>query len=172
MRALLLIPALIAVTVRSEDATAPTMRQKLHAKILESAPPPASPVPSTDQTAEVDAIPAVVMKPIVVSESKLMREVTAALDREKQNRQEERFAPLAGGKIANVGPMQLGGWFVPGEGWTFLRLNKPPSPRQTEAAEAQLRDLQEFADLAGGRKPTPRPNATKFPSWRRTTTDH
>lgn len=171
MRTLLLITALAAVTVRGDEASAPTMRQKLHAKILESAPAPAPPKPSVDQKDDEEAVPTVVMKPVIVSESKLVREVTAALDREKQNRQEERFSPLQGGKIANLGPMQLGSWWAPGKGWTFLRLNKGPSPRQAEAAEATLKDLKELADMAGDRRPPPKPNVTKFPWWRRTTSD-
>lgn len=171
MRTLLLITALAAVTVRGEEASVPTIRQKLHAKIMESAPPPAPPKPPADQKDDEAAVPPVVMKPLVVSESKLVREVTAALDPKKQNRQEERFSPLAGGKIANLGPMQLGGWWTPGEGWTFLRLNKGRSPRQTEAAEAALKELQELADMAGDRGPPPKSNVTKFPWWRRTNSD-
>jgi hypothetical protein len=171
MRKLLLITALAAVTAHGEEAGAPTMRQKLHARIMESAPPPAPAKSSALQNGGEEAVPAVVMNPVVVSESKLVREVTAALEREKQNRQEERFSPLQGGKIANLGPMQLGGWWIPGEGWTFLRLNKAPSPRQAAAVEAMLKDLQALADLAEGQGPAPKPNVTKFPWWRRTRSD-
>jgi len=71
--------AFAALTVQGEEANGPTMRQKLHAKIMESAPPPDPPRPSVDHKAE-EAPPPVVMKPLVVSESKLVREVTAALD--------------------------------------------------------------------------------------------
>lgn len=170
MRTLLHVIAFAAVTVQGEEAIGPNMRQKLHAKIMESAPPPARPKSSADPKDE-EAPPPVVMKPVIVSESKLVREVTAALDREKQNRQEERFAPLEGGKIANLGPMQLGGWWTPDEGWTFLRLNKGRTPRQTEAAEATLKELQELADMAENRSPSPKPNVTKFPWWRRTSSD-
>ena len=147
------------------------MRQKLHARIMESVSSPASPKPSVNQKEDEAAAPPVVMKPVIVSESKLLREVTAALDREKQNRQEEGFSPLQGGKIANLGPMQLGSWWTPGEGWTFLRLNKGPSPRQAEAAEATLKDLQELADMAGNHTSLAKPNVTKLPWWRRTTSD-
>jgi hypothetical protein len=171
MRTLLLITMVTVVTVQGEEASAPTMRQKVHAKIMESAPPPVPPRPSADENDGEKPAPPVVMKPVIVSESKLVREVTAALDREKQNRQEERFTPLQGGKIANIGPMQLGGWWSVDEGWTFLRLNKGRSQRQVEAAEATLRELQELADLAADARPGPRPNVTKFPWWRRTSSD-
>jgi|SRR5687768_7211375 len=171
MRTLLLITALAAVTVRGDEASAPTMRQKLRARIIESVPPPAPPKQSIDQKDGEEAVPAIVMKPVIVSESKLVQELTAALDREKQNRQEEGFSPLQGGKIANLGPMQLGSWWTPGEGWTFLRLNKGPSPRQAEAAEATLKDLQELADMAGNHTSLAKPNVTKLPWWRRTTSD-
>ena len=166
---LLLVIAFAAVTVQGEGESGPTMRQKLHAKIMESVPPPAPPKSSADQKDE--APPPIVMKPVVVSEAKLVREITAALEREKQNQQEERFSPLEGGKIANLGPMKLGGWWTPDEGWTFLRLNKRRTPRQTEAAEAALKELQELADMAEARTPSPKPNVTKFPWWRRTNSD-
>jgi hypothetical protein len=124
-----------------------------------------------DQKSDDEAVPVIMMKPVIVSESRLVREVTAALDREKQNRQEERFSPLKGGKIADLGPMQLGGWWTPGEGWTFLRFKKGPSPREVEAAAATLKYLQEFADMAEGRRPSPKLNVTKFPAWQQTTSD-
>ena len=171
MRTLLLITALAAVSVRGDDARTPTMRQKLHARIMASVPPPTPPQPSVDQGDDEAAVPIIVMKPVIVSESKLVREVTAALDREKRSRQEERFSPLQGGKIVNLGPMQLGSWWIPGEGWTFLRLNQGPTPRQAEAAAAMLKDLQELAGLTEVRRPPPKPNATKFPWRQRTTSD-
>ena len=171
MRTLLLITALAAGTVQGEEASGPTMRQKLHAKIMESAPPSAPPKPSADLKNDGEAVPAVAMKPMVVSESKVVREVTAALEREKQNRQEERFSPMDGGKIVSIGRLQVGGWWDPSEGWTFLRLNKGRTRRQAETAETTLKELQELASLADGGRPAPKPYTTKFPWWRRTTSD-
>jgi hypothetical protein len=165
----LLIIAL--TTVGAEEAGTASMRQKLHAKILESAPPAAPPKPPSQEKDAEEPPPAVVMKPVVVSESKLVREVTAALDREKQNRQEERFSPLEGGKIDNIGPMQVGGWWTPDEGWTFLRLNKGRSPRRVQAAEATLKELEELAALAEDRRPLPKPSVTPSPSSRRPSSD-
>jgi hypothetical protein len=151
MRTLLLISVLASVTLRGTEATVPTVRQKLHAKILESVPPSPSPKPPSE-TKEIEA-PAVVMKPVVVSESKLIREVAAAIDREEKDRREERFTPLNGGKIYSIGRVQIGGWFSPTEGWTFLRLNKAPTRRQVEAAEARLKELQELLKIGENSKP-------------------
>src|SRR5262245_29114405 len=150
---LLVIYALTLVAGRGAEANAATMREKLQAKILESLPPPPPPKPAAEQKVAVE--PAVVMKPLVVSESKLIRDVTAAIDREEQNRREEPFSVLDGGKIYNIGRLRIGSWWSPEEGWTFLRLNKGPSRRQTEAMEARLKELQELANLAEKRNQTP-----------------
>ncbi len=37
------------------------------------------------------------MKPVIVSESKLIRAVAAAIEREEQDRREEQFSALNGG---------------------------------------------------------------------------
>jgi hypothetical protein len=87
------------------------------------------------------------MKPVIVSESKLIHAVTAAVERQEQDRRDERFLPLDGGKISSIGPLQVGSWWSPGEGWTFLRLNKAPTPRQLEAAAARLKELQELLTI-------------------------
>jgi hypothetical protein len=151
MRTFLLISVLTSVASRGAEANAPTVRQKLQVKIMESIPAPALSKPTTDQK-EVAASP-VMMKPVVVSDSKLIRAVTAAIDREEKDQREERFSALDGGKIFSIGRLQVGGWWSPGEGWTFLRLNKTPTYRQTEAATARMKELQEMANI--GEKPKP-----------------
>lgn len=151
MRMLLLISLLTSVVSRGADEIAVTVRQKLQSKIKESVPPSPAPQPSTEPKESV-ASP-VLMKPVVVSDSKLMRAVTETLERAEQNRRDERFSPLEGGKIATVGPLQLGGWWSPGEGWTFLRLNKGRTPRQTEAAETKMKELLELANFRERQKP-------------------
>ena len=148
---LLLISLLTSVVSRGADEIAVTVRQKLQSKIKESVPPSPAPQPSMEPKESV-ASP-VLMKPVVVSDSKLMRAVTETLERAEQNRRDERFSPLEGGKIATVGPLQLGSWWSPGEGWTFLRLNKGRTPRQTEAAETKMKELLELANFRERQKP-------------------
>ncbi|WP_414660456.1 hypothetical protein [Horticoccus sp. 23ND18S-11] len=145
MRMLLLISMLASVVSRGADENALTVRQKLQARIKESLPPSPLPQPSTEPKESV--APAVLMKPVVVSDSKLLRAVTETLERAEQDRQEERFTPVNGGKISSVGPLQLGSWWSPGEGWTFLRLNQSRTLRQTEAAEAKMKEFQELANF-------------------------
>jgi len=151
MRTSLLIFAFTALAVRGEEPVASTVRQKLHAVILASVPPPSPPPPPT-KPAE-DSLPAFMMAPVVVSETNGMRAIIAAIDREKQSRQDEKFTALDGGKIYNIGRVQIGSWYSPGEGWTFLRLNKAPTRRQTEAVETRLKELNEL--LKFGEKTQP-----------------
>ena len=93
------------------------------------------------------------MKPVIVSDSKLIRAVAAAIEREEKDRREEQFSALNGGKIYSIGRVPIGGWWSAGEGWTFLRLNKGTTHRQTEAAEARLKELRELANIGGKPKP-------------------
>jgi hypothetical protein len=151
MRTFLLISVLMSVAGRGAEESALTMRGKLHARIMEIVPSPPPPKPSSDQNEAAES--PVVMKPVIVSESKVIRAVTASIEREEQNRREEQFSPLNGGKIYSIGRLQIGGWWLPGEGWTFLRFNKGPTYRQTEAAEARLKELQELANIGGKPKP-------------------
>jgi hypothetical protein len=151
MRTFLLISVLTSVAVHGAEGRSPTVREKLHAKIMESVSPPPPPKPSTDQKQAVE-LP-VMMKPVIVSDSKLIRAVAAAIEREEQDRREEQFSALNGGKIYSIGRLQIGGWWLPGEGWTFLRFNKGPTYRQTEAAEARLKELRELANIGGKPKP-------------------
>jgi hypothetical protein len=161
LKTLLLTLGIMSAAVRGEDAVVATMREKVRAKILESLPPPPVKDDGEKKPVEATLAPALVMNPIIVGESKLIREVTAAIDRENQAKKDERFTALEGGKIASIGPMQLGGWWSPGEGWTFLRLNKGPTRRQAAVDKARLKELQEFAETGSNQKTVSNLNATK-----------
>src|SRR5437763_1405013 len=66
MRTLFLIPVLTCVALPgAEETSAPTVRQKLRAKIMESVPAAPPPKPPTGQKEE--AAPPIVMPPVVVS---------------------------------------------------------------------------------------------------------
>ncbi len=95
MRTLLLISVLTSVAVRGAEGRVLTVREKLNGRIFESVPPPGPPKPSTEQKEAVE-LP-VMMKPVIVSESKLIRAVAAAIEREEQDRREEQFSALNGG---------------------------------------------------------------------------
>lgn len=66
--------------------SAVTMRQKLHAKILASvplSPPPPPPSSGPKEETETVARP-IVIKPVIVSEAKLIQAVAAAIDRAEE----------------------------------------------------------------------------------------
>lgn len=136
---------------RGADQSALTVRQKLHATILASVPPLP---PTPGGKAPTEAVnPPVVMKPVVVTEGKLMQAVAAALDRAEQERRQEKFTALDGGKIGSIGRFEVGGWWSADGGWTFLRMNKTPTYRQTEAVQDKIKELQELAKIGAGSKP-------------------
>ena len=150
MRTLLMFSVLTSGLLRGADASALTVREKLHAKILESVsllPPPTPPTEKKEA-----AVPVIMLQPVVVSDAKLIRAVTSAIEQAEEDRREEKFSPLAGGKIGTVAGMQVGGWWSPAEGWTFLRLNRTRTYRQTEAAGARMKELQELAKMGESSK--------------------
>lgn len=158
MRTLVVVFVWSTVTLRSTEAPAPSLREKLRARIVESIPPPPPPKPPEEpRDSEDTAPPPVTMNPVIVSDSRLIREVTSAIQREEQERRDEKFSGLQGGTIAKVGPMELGGWWSPSGGWTFLRLNKAPTYRQAVATEARIKELQELSAIGTRAKPTPPP---------------
>ena len=172
MRTFFLLSVFAVVTARAAEAPPPTTRQKLSSKIKEAISRLPVPKEETEPRADGDALsPAIVMKPVVVSESKIIREVASAIARKEQEEREERFSAIDGGTIFKIGRVQMGGWWTAGEGWTFLSFNKPVSQRQVDAAEAKLRDLKELADMAEVRTPVEKSFGTKIPTWRRTTSD-
>ena len=162
MKTLVVVFVCSTVTLRSGEPPAPSLREKLRARILESVPPPPPPPPpkppGVTPEGEDAAPPPVTMSPVVVSDSRLIREVASAIQREEQERRDEKFSGLQGGTIAKVGPMELGGWWSPSGGWTFLRLNKAPTYRQTVAAESRIKELQELSAIGRPTKsPAPPP---------------
>ena len=125
---MLLISFLAAVPVRGEEPGAATVRQKLHAKIMESVPPPPPAKPSGEKKEDEDAAGSVVvMKPFVVSESKSDRNVAAAMARESQKEKEEKFSLAKGGTLyrKDIGNrrIEIGGWWTAGKGWEFLKIS-------------------------------------------------
>lgn len=140
-----------ATGLRAAEETALTIREKLRAKLLASVPPP--PPPSTavsdKDKAETEPTP-IVMKPVVVSESKSVQAITAALDRAEQERREERFSAVNGGTIGKIAGFEIGGWWSADGGWTFLRKNKAPTQRQADATKERIKELQDLSKIGQG----------------------
>jgi hypothetical protein len=164
VRTVLFISLLATGLVRGEEAAGDSVREKLRAKILASAPPlpvKRPPDPAKDEPA---APPPLLMNPVIVSETRRGREVAAAIARQEQEKKDDQFSPVSGGMIGNLGPLKLGGWWSPTEGWTFLRKNKPPSQRQVEETQAVMKDLLELAAMAEDRHPSTQPSAPPSPA--------
>ena len=120
MRWLLLLAVLMADTGRGEETPPSSVREKLRARIVESLPAPAPARPAADKPEP--ASPVLVLEPMVVSESRGVRELGKQLVAEKQRQEAESFSPLKGGTIYRSERLELGGWWTPEGGWHFLKL--------------------------------------------------
>lgn len=130
MRILLLIAALAAWPLRSEEprpVSAPqTTSEKIRLRLLETAPAPAKvvsrpgPLKKSDPTPDTDEV--VVLHPLIVRESYAQREFNAYMEREKQRAAAEHFTLTKGGTLyqSKDGRLQIGAW---GDlrGWTLLK---------------------------------------------------
>ena len=144
MRKMLVLAVLVLVPAHSEESVSPTVRQKLHAKLIESLPLFQKP-PEDMVRAEVPAIfarppaaqefglgdflrkkaedgSAVVMAPFIVSES--TRDLAASIAKQTPK---EPFSVMKGGTIysKDIGRvrMELGSWWAPHRGWSFLNFS-------------------------------------------------
>lgn len=155
MRTTLLFPVFVLATaanVNGQEASGPTVREKVNAVILESFPWSPPPKATTDQGStekdvgfeDAEFGPAVILDPMVVSRSKPIREIAEDLARKEQESREERYSVLDGGTIGRVGPLQLGGWGSPDGTWTFLRRHKTLTHRQFDRSNARLKALWDF----------------------------
>jgi hypothetical protein len=120
MRWLLLLAVLMADSGRGEEATPPSVREKLRARIVESLPAPAPARPVADKPEQAN--PVLVLEPMVVSESRGVRELGKQLAAEKQRQEADSFSPLKGGTIYRSERLEVGGWWTPESGWHFLKL--------------------------------------------------
>lgn len=119
MKWLLLLALLTAGPLRSEEAPAPSVREKLRARIIETLPPPQA--GQTEAKPEKDDA-VLVLEPMVVTESRGVRELAKALADDKQRQEAERFSAVKGGKIYSSERLDVGGWWSPATGWTFLKI--------------------------------------------------
>jgi hypothetical protein len=121
MRLILLSVVIATTMIKAEDSPPSSIREKLHAKLLASFPPPpltevkkSEPTvilvkPAENKSSSDSAV--VRMAPVVVSESKRDRELEAAIDLQSQK---QSFSPTKGGTILkkDVGKarIELGTW--------------------------------------------------------------
>ncbi len=106
-------------SLSAEEFGSRDMREKVRARIIESLPP------APDRPAFVpleSEEPVLVLEPIVVSESRGVRELAKQVAEDRQRREAEQFTPLKGGKIYSNDRLEVGGWWEPGKGWRFLKL--------------------------------------------------
>jgi hypothetical protein len=121
MRSLLLAAVLLITgSLRSEGQSAPSVREKLRARILETLPsaPPARP---TETQGEPES-PVFVLEPMVVTESKGGRELAKVLAEDKERQEAERFSVVKGGKIYSSERLDVGFWWSPASGWQLLKI--------------------------------------------------
>jgi hypothetical protein len=119
MKWLLIFAMLMAIPAWAEEAP-PGVREKLRARIVETLPPPPPAGPTDDKPEQ--STPVLVLEPMVVSESRGVRELEKVLADDKQRQEVERFHLAKGGKIYSSERLDLGGWWSPVTGWQFLKI--------------------------------------------------
>lgn len=120
MRWQLLFAVLLAGSAAGAETSSPAMREKLRARITEGVAPLAA-IRSAEEKPEAEG-EVLVLEPIVVTESRGVRELEKALADDKQRQAAERFTPGKGGTIYRSERVELGGWWSPATGWQFLKL--------------------------------------------------
>jgi hypothetical protein len=108
MRTMLLISVFTAVTIHGEEPTPVPMRQKLHAKILETLPPP-QPEKKPAAQNELD-LEIVEIEPLVVTDSPVLRQLAAKIERDTQQAKDAQFSPIKGGTIYKNSRFEIGTW--------------------------------------------------------------
>ena len=121
MKTMLFVAFLVTVPVRGEASGSSAMREKLHAKIVESHPAPAPATPSDEKKESENAV--VVMEPVVVGEPDHVRALDRLMTRKRQEKAERRFVFTKGGTIYSNSRLELGGKWVPEDGWKFLKIS-------------------------------------------------
>lgn len=119
MRWLPFTAVLLAGFAHGAETSSPAMREKLRARIAETVAPLA-----TDRPTEARSEPeggVLVLEPIVITESRGVRELAKALAEDKARQEAERFTASKGGKIYQSERVELGAWWEPASGWVFLK---------------------------------------------------
>jgi hypothetical protein len=105
---MLLISVFTAGTLRGDEQTPVPMRQKLHAKILETLPPP-PPAKEPAARNELD-LEIVEIDPLVVIDSPVLRQLAAKIERDTQKLKDAQFSPIKGGTIYKNSRIEIGTW--------------------------------------------------------------
>lgn len=127
MRTLLLLAFVAAVAAHGQEAQTDSVRQKLHAKIMEAFPTPLPEKPVEEKKADDESVPPILMKAVIVSESQSVRDLTAWVERERRQRETEKFNLVDGGTLYRKDfggkRLEVGGWYTPKQGWSFMRFS-------------------------------------------------
>lgn len=119
MRWPLLFAFLLAGLMRGQETPSAGMREKLRARIVETLPPAAT-TPAEEGKPE-PASEVLVLEPLVVTESRGVRELAKALADARQRQEAGRFTATKGGRIYRSERVELGAWWEPASGWVFLK---------------------------------------------------
>jgi hypothetical protein len=119
MKWLVLIAVLLAGPVRGQEAAALSVREKLRTRIIETLPPSPPAKPAEDRPEQAN--PVLVLEPIVVSESRGVRQLEKALVDDKQRKAAEAFSFGKGGTLYRNERLEVGSWWSPVTGWQFLK---------------------------------------------------
>ncbi len=119
MRWLLLFAVLLAGSMHGTETSSPAMREKLRARITETVAPLATDRSAEEKPEAEEQV--LVLEPVVVTESRGVRELEKALADDRQRQETQRFTPLKGGTIYRSERLEIGSWFS-SSGWVFLKL--------------------------------------------------
>ncbi len=120
MRWLLLFAVGLAGLMCGQETSSAGMREKVRVRIVDSLP--ASPLPA--KSAETTPPPeeaVLVLEPIVVTESRGVRELAKALADDRQRQEARRFTATQGGTIHRSERVEVGSWWSPDTGWQILK---------------------------------------------------
>lgn len=105
---MLLLSVFTAATVRGGESKSVPMREKLHARIVEFLPPQ----PPTAEIAVQSelALDIVEIEPLVVTDSPILRQLAAKIERDTQKLKDAQFSPIKGGTIYRNSRFEIGTW--------------------------------------------------------------
>ncbi len=76
---------------------------------------------SADDKAKAES-PAIELEPMVISETRGVRDLEKLLASEKLRLEAERFTPVKGGTIYKSDRLEVGSWWSPVSGWQFVKI--------------------------------------------------
>ena len=113
-----LIPVLLLASLAQGQDTPPAgMREKIRARIIETLPPPSPRQPEAPSREG----PVLVLKKMVISEDRAVRELEKALADDRRRKEAAHFTATRGGTLYRSERLEVGSWWSPTTGWQFLK---------------------------------------------------